>query len=70
MEFDANDPVTAAALLLLSLAALMLAIGMDMRKLPFGRVKMVPWTFLTIVFLFGVILAGRNFALVLLPPVR
>lgn len=67
MDIDTSDPATACALALLSVAALLVAIGMDMRKLPFGRVKMMPWTLLTIFFLFGVILSARNLVLVMLP---
>jgi len=62
---DIDAPVTAVALLLAVLAVLIMAIAMDMRRLPLGRVKYVPWTYITITALFGLMLAGRHALLVL-----
>lgn len=62
---DIDSTVPATALFLLMVSVLVLAIAMDMRRLPLGRVKYMPWTYITITAVFGVILAGRNLFLVL-----
>jgi len=62
---DIDDPVTAVAVVLAVLAVLIAAIAMDMRRLPIGRIKYVPWTYITITAVFALMLAGRHALLVL-----
>ena len=63
---DLSSPLHATVSLLLVLALLVVAIAMDMRRLPLGRVKYVPWTYITITAVFALALAGRNLATVLM----
>lgn len=46
MEFD--NPVHTSALLLALVGLITITIAMDMRRLPAGRIKWVPWTLLTV----------------------
>ena len=62
---DIDSTVPATALFLMTISILVVAIAMDMRRLPLGRVKYMPWTYITITAVFGVILAGRNLLLAL-----
>ena len=63
---DISEPIPAAALFLAVVAVLVVAIAMDMRRLPLGRVKYVPWVYITITALFALALSGRNLVLVLI----
>lgn len=62
---DMDDPIHAAAAFLAVLAILVMAIAMDMRRLPLGRIKYVPWTYITITAVLALALAGRNLVMVL-----
>jgi hypothetical protein len=63
-DLDPDRPQVAAAMLLAAAALLVLSIAMDSRRLPFGRVKYVPWTHLTLAALLAACLAGRHLLLV------
>lgn len=57
---DLDDVATAAIVFALCAGVLGLCILMDARRLPLGRVKYVPWTFLTLVFVLATAMAGRQ----------
>jgi len=59
---DLDNPVHAGGLLGVLVGLLLVAIAMDMRRLPIGRIKWVPWTMLTIVLVLAVGLAARTLA--------
>lgn len=60
MTWDAADPVFMGCVLAGVVGLLVLAVGMDMRRLPLGRVKWVPWTGITVMLFFALILVGRT----------
>lgn len=60
---DLDNPVHAGGMLGVLVGLLVIAIAMDMRRLPIGRIKWVPWTMLTIVLVLAVGLAARNLLL-------
>ena len=66
-DLDMGNPVHAGAVLMLVVATLIVAIAMDGRRLPLGRVKYVPWTVITLFAMLGVLMAARNLVLVLMP---
>lgn len=63
-DMDLDDPLQAGVLLLFAIASLIIAIGLDARKLPPGKVKLIPWGYVTITLLLVVVFAGRHFAYV------
>ena len=66
MSWDTSDPAFMGAVLLATVGGLVASIGMDMRRLPLGRIKYVPWTMLTLVFLLASILSARTLLIDLL----
>lgn len=60
---DFDDVPTAIGTLALVILSLAAAIYMDARKLPLGRVKMMPWTTLSIFLMLATLMAGRNLLL-------
>ncbi len=59
MNWDPSDATFMGVVTGLAVALFVLAIVMDARRLPLGKVKMVPWTMITILSLFAVIGSGR-----------
>lgn len=59
MNWDTGDPAFMGAVMLATIGLLVIAIAMDMRKLPLGQVKYVPWTMLTLILMFGVIFEAK-----------
>jgi hypothetical protein len=59
MNWDPSDATFMGIVTGVALATFVLAIVMDARRLPLGRIKMVPWTMITIFSLFAVIGSGR-----------
>ena len=57
--WDASDAVFMGVVTASIVAAMVFAIAIDARKLPLGRIKMVPWTMITIMMLFGLMFAGK-----------
>lgn len=60
MSWDTSDPVFMGCVLAGVVGMLLLCVGMDMRKLPLGRVKLVPWTGITMMLFFVLIFVGRT----------
>ena len=61
---DFDQPVTAIAVVLTCISTIMIAIAMDARKLPLGRVKYAPWTYITITAFIALMVALRNLLIV------
>lgn len=59
MSWDTGDPAFMAAVVGAMIGAVLLCIGMDMRRLPLGRIKYVPWTMLTLLFMGGTLFSVR-----------
>lgn len=59
MSWDPSDATFMGLVTGIAVAVFVLAIVMDSRRLPLGRIKMVPWTMITIFSLFAVIGSGR-----------
>ena len=59
IEWDMSDPRCAGVLLASILIGMVFAVRMDMRKLPLGKVKFVPWTMMTIVLLFAALFTAK-----------
>ena len=57
---DSSGSITSAAIMLLCVAITLIVIAMDMRKLPLGRVKYMPWGFLTVVAVMCDVFAGHH----------
>ena len=57
--WDASDAVFMGIVTAGIVAMMVFAIAMDARKLPLGRVKMMPWTMITIMMLFALMFAGK-----------
>lgn len=55
MTPDASDPLFMACVAVGMAGLLLACIAMDRRELPLGRVKMMPWTLLTILFSMGTV---------------
>ncbi len=60
MTWDASDPAFMAGVTAAVLGLILLAIGMDMRRLPLGRIKWVPWSGITVMLFFVLIFCART----------
>lgn len=59
IDWDMGDPRCAGLLLASILIGMVIAVRMDMRKLPLGEVKFVPWTTMTIILLFAAFFTAK-----------